>query len=141
MFGEVDRATANFATGGEPLQKTQQEQQSRCPEAGLRIGGQQAHGERGTPHQHDGDHKDFAATDAIAKRAKERGAQGPDDHPGTEGRQTGEQTGGRVFGRKKQRTKPDRECGEGQEVIPLQKGAIASRNGDAMGALCGLGGF
>ena len=139
MFGEVNRRAADLAADRQALHHAQHQQQCRGEQADLLVGRQQADQHRRHAHQHDGDEKDGAPAVAVAERAEQRGAERADDHADTEGAEAGEQGGNRIVGGKKKGAEIDRQRSEGQEVVPLQKGA--ETGGDDDFSLDGRGAF
>ena len=67
---------------------------------------------------------------AVAERAEDRGAERADDHADAEGAEAGEQRRNRVVGREEQHAEIGGQRGEGQEVVPLEKGAETGGNDD-----------
>ena len=130
VFGEVDRRAADFATDRQALQHAQEEQQRRRQQADLFVGGQQADQYGRGAHQHDGGEKDGTPAVAVAERAEDRGAERADDHADAEGAEAGEQRRDRVVGREEQHAEIGGQRREGQEVVPLEKGAETGGDDD-----------
>ncbi len=132
VFGEIDRGAADLAADRQPLQHAQHQQQRRGEQADLLVGRQQTDQHRRHAHQDDGDEEDGAPSVAVAERAEEGGAERADDHADAEGAEAGEQRGDRVVGGEEEDAEIDRQRGEGQEVVPLEKGAETGGDHDLL---------
>src|SRR5690606_4316082 len=76
VFNGVDGGARIFATGRQPLNTADDDQQNRSPDANAFIGWNQTDGGGGPGHQQDGQGQNLLAANAVAQPAKVDAAQG-----------------------------------------------------------------
>ena len=108
-----------LAAGGEALDKFEQDQQGRSPDADLRVAGQQADGEGAGGHEHQGRGEDLLAADLVAEPAEDDSAEGAGDEGGGEGSQQEQGLDGLVRLRQEHRSHGGDQVAEHADVVPL----------------------
>ena len=126
-----ERGAAPLAAGREPLQQAQHEQQDRGGDADARVGGQQADAHRRQTHDQQGGDEHALAPEPVAEVARDDPAQRAGDEADADGRERGEQRGGRVErGEEQLAEHQPRRAGVDEEVVPLDGGADEARERD-----------
>ncbi len=123
LAGHEDRP-APFAADGDALQRPENGQNHRAPDADRRIRRDEADQRRRDPHQHHRRDEERFAADAIAEVTEDRGAQRTGGEPG-ELRREGQQRRDVGIGAGKERLRENqRGCRVvEEEVVPLDRGA------------------
>ena len=128
IFGHQHGRPGLLRSGAEPLQQAQEDQHGGRPIPDARIGREDADQRAGRPHQEDGGQEDKLATQSVAQDAEHDPAHRTDREADEVRAEAGQQSNGRVLGRKEQRSEDEgrREAVQ-REIVVLERAAEGTR--------------